>query len=252
MIGGQKKPPSRTVAAILTRGRPPFVVVDFPRYDHEGNAIAKVHLRLLTLAEEQTALAQARANCVRLTEQSKDYKSDLNDLEHNERMIEILALACRDVEDPEKLFFEGGPHEVRLFTSDEIGVLTSQYARLKEENPRVDQMSSQDFDSLVQALAKDLEAYPFSCWPRGALDRFTEQCVRSLASGQQRNTPTNNLSSASQHSKRRIKTGKKRRASGRHSRRQFQARWCGRCRARHAHRESIRTACGGRAGACAQ
>lgn len=50
---------SSKVAAILAQGRPPFVVVDFPRYDHNGKPIAQVHLRLLDVNEEQLALARA-------------------------------------------------------------------------------------------------------------------------------------------------------------------------------------------------
>jgi hypothetical protein len=127
-----------------------------------------------------------------MTEQAKDYKSDLNDLEHNERMIEILALACRDSEDPEKLFFEGGPMEVRLFTSDEIGVLAAQYARLKEENPRITEMTKQDFDSLLQYFVKEVDSFPFSFLPRATLETFTEQCVRCLAKEKLGNTLTTN------------------------------------------------------------
>jgi len=191
-MAAARRQPSKTVAEILARGRPPFVEIDFPRYDHEGNPIARVHLRLLTLAEEQIALAQARANCVRLTDQSKDYKSDLNDLEHNERMAEIISIAARQVDDPSLAFFESGRQELDLFTSDEVGVLVAAYVRLKEENPRVEQMSKLDFDELIRALDKDLESFPFSSWPRLTLDRFTEQCVHSLASGQPINTTTTN------------------------------------------------------------
>lgn len=189
---GAKKPPSKTVAEILTRGRPPFVEVDFPRYDHEGKPIARVHMRLLNLAEEQTALAQARVNCSNLTKQASDYKSDMNDLEHNERMIEILGSACRNIDDPSMPFFEGGASEVRLFTSDEIGVLASQYAALKERNPHVEHMGELEFESLLAMFAKDLDSFPFSLVPRGLLETFTESCVRRLVKESSTNTTATN------------------------------------------------------------
>ena len=195
-----KKQIGRTVAEILTRGRPPFVVIDFPRYDATGEPIARVHMRLLTIAEEQLALAQARTNCARLTKDASEYKSDLTDLEHNERMAEIIAIAARRDDDPSQAFFEAGRLEVDQFTSDEIGVLVAAYARLKDENPRVDQLSQADFEEAIKVLEKGLESFPFSSWPRLMLDRFTERCVRFLASGQSLNTSTTNGSSPSQPS----------------------------------------------------
>lgn len=195
MAAAKKKPPSAIVARILTEGRPPFKVIDFPRLNSEGEPIAKVMIRLLDLNEERIALAAGRENCAKLTEKNPDYKSDLNDLEHNERMTEIVAIAARNPDEPELPFFEGGVEELRMFSSDEIGVLAEVYARLKQENPRVEAMSSKDVDELTLIIEKDLDNYPFSSWPQAAVIRLLESCIRRLASFLRGNTTAGSGSS---------------------------------------------------------
>lgn len=191
----EKQSPSEVVARILSRGRPPFKVVEFPRRDEHGEAIASVHVRLLTTAEEQVALVQARATCARYERDvGKDYKSDLNDIEHNERIIEILAIACRDAEDPSKPFFVGGPSEVREFTSDELGLLVAVYARLKEGSPRLSEMTAEEFEKLLSTLKEGVDSFPFATWPRAVMEDFLERLLRYLGPAGGASTTTMNSS----------------------------------------------------------
>jgi hypothetical protein len=194
-MASAKKPPSALVARILAEGRPPFRVIDFPRYDHTGESIGKVHIRLLDISEERIALANGRDGCARLTERHPDYKSDLTDLEHNERMTEIMAVACRNPDNPELPFFEGGVEELRMFTSDEIGALAAVYARMKDENPRVAEMAAKDVDELCLVMDKELDSFPFSAWPHAVVSRLLESCMRRLASLLRGATPIDSGSS---------------------------------------------------------
>ena len=89
---------------------------DYPRYDDTGLSVAKVHVRLLTVTEQDKALANARLYVERLLASSKkdqalDWRPD--ELEHNARITEVLATACREPDDPSKPFFPGGVLEMR-------------------------------------------------------------------------------------------------------------------------------------------
>ena len=98
------------VQRLISRGVLPHSVVDYPRYDDTGLSVAKVHVRLLTVTEQDKALANARLYVERLLASSKkdqalDWRPD--ELEHNARITEVLATACREPDDPSKPFLPG-------------------------------------------------------------------------------------------------------------------------------------------------
>lgn len=177
-------PPSALFAELLSRGRPPFLVVDFPRFDEAGEPIAKVHVRLLTVREEDLALANARKY---VSEQLRTRSEDLpwrpEELEHNARVTELLAVACRDAEDPSKPFFPMGVIDLRQhFTAEEIGVLAAHYAELKSRtHPRLREMTEEEMDEWLRVIAEGAMANPFAFFSVERLQTLCEYAARCLA-----------------------------------------------------------------------
>lgn len=175
--------PRALVSLLLSRGRPPCAVVDFPRFDEAGKPIGKVAVRLLTVTEEDLALANARKY---VSEKLRTNEADLpwrpEELEHNARIMEILAIACRDAENMEEPFFAGGVFEARkFFNSDEMGALARVYAKLKTEtHPALKSLSEQEMEEWISTLAEGWDAFPFALLSREQVEILCEHCVRSL------------------------------------------------------------------------
>lgn len=182
-IDPRKVPPGELVQRLISRGVLPHSVVDYPRYDDTGLSVAKVHVRLLTVTEQDKALANARLYVERLLASSKkdqalDWRPD--ELEHNARITEVLATACREPEDPSKPFFPGGVLEMREHcTPTELGVLTNVYTKLASHNPRLGDMTDEDIEGLLRAVKEGTLADPFSYCSRDQLEVLLSYCVRS-------------------------------------------------------------------------
>lgn len=195
--------PSQIVADLLARGRPPFMLVNFPRFDESGEPICKVHLRLLTLHEEDVALGRARKYVRSLLQEKVD---DLpwrpEELEHNARVVEILAVACREPGDPEKpLFRHGAPEARRYFTSDEIGVLANHYATLKlRTHPRLSEMTDTEMDEWIRVIAQGWAQNPFAYFSREQLETLCGYAARCLAAREAQPTGQSQTPSSSSDS----------------------------------------------------
>lgn len=182
-------PPSALVSLLISRGRPPFLVVDFPRFDAAGEPICKVMVRLLTVREEDLCLANARKYVAEsLQTKADDLPWRPEELEHNARITEILAIACRDAEDPEKAFFGYGVTEARrYFTAEELGVLALTYAKLKSQtHPRLKEMSIEEMNAWLATLAEGWQQNPFAYLSREQLETLCEYAATCLA---ERETP---------------------------------------------------------------
>jgi len=174
--------PSSVVADLISRGRPPFKVIDFPRFDVDGNSICKVFIRLLSVREEDLALANARRYVAGIVGKGDDLGWKPEELEYNARVTEIVAIACRDADDPSKPFFENGVIEAREhFNAEEFGVLAATYARLKDStHPKLLELTESELEDWVTTIAKGVLADPFAYLPHARLAILCEYCVRSL------------------------------------------------------------------------
>lgn len=169
---------------VVFRGRLPFAVVDFPRYDEAGAPVAQVYVRPLTQLEQDQARANAAAYIQRtLGDQRIDPKWKPEELEDNAVVAEILAVACRDPADPTKKFFEHGVMDTRDCTTEELAILFNEYNKVREKAyPNFREMSEAECMAWVRALEEDAAAFPFSRISRSRLEMFCVWAARSLNS----------------------------------------------------------------------
>ena len=174
--------PSELVQRLIARGRVPTVTIDFPRDDRDtGEPIQKVMLRVLTLREETAALAAGRRHAASELRQ-RTSEEQPEDITHNACIAEILAMACRDPEDPAKTFFRYGADEIRdHLTAEETGALARAYARLRlDAGPRLEELSEENLERWIETVSEGVLRDPFSRWSHEKLGVLTEYCVMSL------------------------------------------------------------------------
>ena len=175
-----KNTPSQLVQHLINRGRLPHAVVDYPRFDDAGLPVVKVHIRLLTLKEQDLALANARAYVNRLTGKQQEGEGRAEELEHNARVAEILAVACREPDDPSIPFFRHGVIDTREHcTAEELGILANVYATLASER-LFNQMNEAEMNAMLRAVAEGALSYPFSFCSREQLEILLGFAARSL------------------------------------------------------------------------
>lgn len=189
--------PSALVTALMTRGRPPHRVVKFPRVNEDGQLFLDVMVRALTVEEQELALARARTNVARLVRGSEGYEHRPEDLEYNERSVEILVVALRDPANPQYPFFAMGneddteslrstPDSERLrkeCTTEEIAQLMRAYADvLSSVYPNLRDMNDAEFEAWVEVVAKGFVDRPFSLLPHELLETLCERAVSALVS----------------------------------------------------------------------
>ena len=88
-IDPRKVAAGELVQRLISRGVLPHSVVDYPRYDDTGYPWPRIHVRLLTVTEQDKTLANARLYVERLLasnrkDQALDWRPD--ELEHNARI----------------------------------------------------------------------------------------------------------------------------------------------------------------------
>lgn len=182
-IDPRTTPPGVLVQRLISRGVLPHAVVDYPRYDDVKQPVAKVHIRILTVAEQDQCLANARLYVERLLasgkkDQALDWRPE--ELEHNARITEILAVACREPDEPEKPFFTHGVTDVRQHcTAEELGVLANVYASLVHRNPRLGDMTDEDIEAFLRVVKEGTLEHPFSFCSREQLEILCAYCVKS-------------------------------------------------------------------------
>jgi hypothetical protein len=142
-------------------------------------------LRLLTVREEDLALANARRYVAQqLQAKADDLPWRPDELEHNSRVTELLAVACRDPDDPSKPFFGLGVVEARQHcTAEELGVLAAHYAKLKTQtHPNLRDLSEEEMDAWLKTIAEGWVQNPFAYFSsREQLETLLEYAAKCLA-----------------------------------------------------------------------
>lgn len=175
--------PGPLVQRLINRGCLPSATVDYPRLDDLGKPVCKVTVRLLTVREQDEALASARAYVSKMLASGKkgdglDWRPD--ELEHNARITEILAMACREPDDLSKPFFEHGVIEARQHcTAEELGVLANVYASLANRQARLGEMGEAEMEAFLRAVEEGALQHPFSYCSREQLEILLEYAVKS-------------------------------------------------------------------------
>lgn len=182
-------PPSELVRRLIDQGRPKSALVDYPRFDESGKVVCRVRLRALTEGELESALANARRETARLLasvgEDALPWRPE--ELEHNTRCAEILAVACRNPEPgpngEDRPFFEHGVLEVRQYCEPgELGVLMNAYATMVDKkHPNLSDLSESEMRAWVDVIAKGVAEFPFAYFSRDQLETLCEFCAKSMA-----------------------------------------------------------------------
>lgn len=172
--------PSQLVQALITKGRLPFAVVDVPRFDAAGESVGKVCIRLLTMREQDNALANARAYVAKQIEGTEKVSWRPEELEDNARIAEIMAVACRDPDDPERPFF-GSVLDTRELTTTELGTLAATYAGLVDRaHPSLTLMTEEECEQWIAMVSEGTLADPFSYLRPVPHQIFSRYCVTAL------------------------------------------------------------------------
>lgn len=186
-------------AHVISKGRLPNATVDFPRYDDLGASVAKVYLRVLNQFELDTARANALRYVIEATSGSnQNLPWRPEELEENAVIAEILAVACRDPQNPEEKFFSLGVIEVRQCTVDELAMLFASYNAIREKAyPTLQEMSEEEFVLWTKVLAEGAEQFPFSRVSRPKLEAYCMWAARYCTLVHPPPGPTSSTSPAS-------------------------------------------------------
>lgn len=181
-INPKEYKPGQFVSMLLERGAPPTVTVPFPRRGSMGEVLAEVTIRPLSQTEEDVAFANAAKYVARLLGGDKDSLPWPEDeLRHNARCAEILAVACRQKEDPSKPVFED-PRETRFFSTDELGQLMLASAEVKDKSwPGMRElMVKGEVDVWARYIAEGAPEHPFISFTRIQVEHLASSLARRL------------------------------------------------------------------------
>jgi len=169
---------SESRLARLKAGKRNTKVVAFPGSDDQ------VALRPLTLAERQAAVFAAEG-----VFQSAGVKFDVatSDAYADEVSTQVLALALRDPDDPDKSFASSADELRRNLSLDEKTALIELYNEFEEDcSPRLGEVTDEEFKSLLSEVKKSPESLNFlnsSTLRRLALSLVSELATSQKGSG---------------------------------------------------------------------
>lgn len=187
----------RLMTAIRSRGRIPNATVDFPSLTDTGEAAGRVYIRPLTQRELDCARANAYGYVADVLAGKNESKWKPEELEDNATCAEILAIACRDPEDPTKPFFEFGVLETRECTTEELAMLFMSYNAIKEQSyPTLASLTEEEMWEWTRALEEGADAFPFSRLSRARLEAYCVWAARWLVSLVRLSTGTTSSSSS--------------------------------------------------------
>ena len=176
-----KRGVSPFIAQLIAKAHRPVSVVDFPVLDAMGEPVSRVAIRGLSQNEEDVAFANAQIYVEQLMRSSEKPLWKPDELEHNARASEILAVACRQVEDQSLPFFAHGVVDTREFGTDVLGFMFLAYLDHRQKfYPRLSELDDKTFEEWVTKIALGVGDDPFFVTSRGMLEDFSRSAVRFL------------------------------------------------------------------------
>ncbi len=174
--------PSR-FSQMLTRAVVPNSVVDFPLRDAAGEPLCKVFIRPLTQREQDNARINAATYVARMAKGSEELKWRPEELEENALAAEILAIACREADDPSKPLFDLGVIDARECSTETLAMLFNAYNEVREKAyPTLSQMDEDSMWAMVRVLEEGAREHPFTHTSRVRVEAFATWAAKSLAS----------------------------------------------------------------------
>ncbi len=185
-VGERAVPVGPRFQNIINRGKLPFERVPFPRYDDEGKPVEYVRIRVLSQFELDNARANAAAYVAECLDGKRKAAWRPEELEDNAVLAEIMAVACRDPDDPEQKFFPYGVIEARQCSSDELAMLFRCYNDIREKAyPTLSELTEAQMEALLSAMVEDADKVPFWQISPSRLAAFSVWAATSLASARQ-------------------------------------------------------------------
>jgi hypothetical protein len=196
----------------LTQMPRPHRVVDFPRKD-PVTGLPAGQVAIWPLTQEESMICQkaaetfARKSLKENLPKKDDAQEGYLNLYRNAAAVEVLARACRRVEDLKRPAFPSPELMRKQFTHDEIGVLTSYYHRVQSElGPYVTDFTTEELDAWVKMLEEGGSAYFLDLLASDAKDSLIMHLVSQLQSystdsgslGEPQETSTNESSTPSE------------------------------------------------------
>jgi hypothetical protein len=156
----------------------PATEIDFPAKNKDGSPLGKCKLRVLTENENNLARAQAdivareimKAGAPKPGEFSYGYE----DIYRNECAVQLVAMACRNVENENFPLFPSAKHARAICTTDELGILAQAYQQFRvHSGPLLTEMTADEMEAWLASLQKGgADAGPLVSWDGVTLRQF--------------------------------------------------------------------------------
>lgn len=147
----------------------PYKVVDFPRYDANGEPIGQIAVRVLT-QEEQFQCSAAAESFTRQKLKAEnggtipgklEAQQGYEDIYNNAIAVELVFRAFRDVNDVKWPAFRTKEEIRQTLTNTEIGVLINYYQVCQQEfGPIVAHLTPEEMEAWIARLKEGASAYP--------------------------------------------------------------------------------------------
>lgn len=156
----------------LSDVEPPNEVVPFPRLGADGKPVFDFRMRVLTQREIDSATLNAERYAARLLKE--DYglgREDVRDMRKeawqeifdNARLVELLFVACRDMDDVRRPLFDTPATMRRLLTADELAALFHTYTTLQFRfGPQWRLLDDAEVESWISRLEEGADFYPLA------------------------------------------------------------------------------------------
>jgi hypothetical protein len=152
--------------------------VDLPRLDPmTGEPVGQIIMQVLTQAEQMRTLAAAETVTRKMLKDAMpgegEAKQGYTDLFRNAAAVEVLYAVCRDAKDITRPFFPGPAEMRKTLTTDELGVLMSNYLTVQTElGPIKAELSAEESEAWLHLLVRGGSTLP--------LDSLSWDALKSL------------------------------------------------------------------------
>jgi len=177
--------PSDLLLKLAERPRP-TTAIDFPVNGPDEQPIGKCKLWVLRESELHVARAQADIAAREIMGKGAPRGTELSfgyeDIYRNELAIQLVAMACRDADDPKFPVFPSAKSARQALTTDELGVLSTAYEQFRvESGPMLSDMTLDEMEAWASKLQEGGASFgPLSYWPGETLRAFIKFLVSKL------------------------------------------------------------------------
>jgi hypothetical protein len=173
---------------LTQRPRPVSDPIDFPESDETGKPVGQYRLRILTETELQYVRATADIAARQIMGKSAPKNGEVSfgyeDIYRNELTVQMVAIACRDVNKPHALpAFMSAKHARDRLTTDQFGVIMNAYALFRRDHgPEVAELTVEEMEAWIKVLMEGGKRLPLARLTSEALTDLVMHLVSKLKS----------------------------------------------------------------------